>query len=100
MYFSVNNHYKELIMDLLKKLFPLSFKYTKDVANLIIGILIYIVIGAIGGVVLGLIGALAGILPIIGGLLGVVLGFIGSIIDLYAVAGIVIQILVFVKVLK
>ena len=32
-------------MDALKKIFPLSWKYTKDVANLIIGIIIYIVVG-------------------------------------------------------
>ena len=32
-------------MDALKKIFPLSWKYTKDVANLIIGIIVYIVVG-------------------------------------------------------
>ena len=34
-------------MDMLKKCFPLSFKYTDSVANLIIGILIYLVAGAV-----------------------------------------------------
>ena len=39
-------------MDALKKIFPLSWKYTKDVANLLIGIIIYIVVGIVAGVVI------------------------------------------------
>ena len=42
-----------IIMDMLKKFFPLSFKYTKDVPNLIIGILIQLVVGIIAGVLIG-----------------------------------------------
>ena len=34
-------------MEMLKKFFPLSFKYADTVANLIIGILIYLVAGAV-----------------------------------------------------
>lgn len=78
-------------MDVLKKLFPLSFK-AKDVASLIIYIIIYLVVGAIGGV---LIGVLAG-LPII----GIIFILIGSLIDIYVLAGIVIAILDYLKVLK
>ena len=81
-------------MDTLKSLFPLSFKYTKDVANLIIGILIYIVVGAIGGVLIGIVGGL----PI--AILGWAARIVGGLLDLYCVAGIVIQVLVFAKVLK
>ena len=55
-------------MDALKKFFPLSFKYTKDVANLIIGIIIYLVVGAVAGI---LIGVLA-LIPIIGQLLAAI----------------------------
>ena len=79
-------------MDMLKKCFPLSFKYTDSAANLIIGILIYLVAGAVAGAVIGL---LAGI-PII----GFVFGLIGSLLGIYVTAGIVIQVLVFCKVLK
>ncbi len=79
-------------MDALKKIFPLSFKYTKDVANLIIGILIYIVVGIIGGVLIGIVG----LIPFV----GIVLALVGGLLDLYVVAGIVIQVLVFCKVLK
>ena len=79
-------------MDALKKIFPLSFKYTKDVANLIIGILIYLVVGFIGGVAIGILAHL----PIV----NLVVGIVGGLLDLYCLAGIVIQVLVFAKVLK
>ena len=79
-------------MDTLKKFFPLSFKFAKDVANLIIGIIIYLVIGAVAPAILGILG----FLPIIGWILGIV----SSLVGIYCLAGIVIQILVFAKVLK
>ena len=41
-------------MDALKKFFPLSFKYTKDVSNLVIGILIQFVAIIIVGALIGL----------------------------------------------
>ena len=41
-------------MDMLKKFFPISFKYADTVANLIIGILIYLVGGAIAGTIAAL----------------------------------------------
>jgi len=79
-------------MDALKKIFPLSFKFAKDVANLIIGILIYVVIGAIAPAILGILG----FLPVIGWILGIV----SSLVGIYCLAGIIIQILVFAKVIK
>ena len=79
-------------MDILKKLFPISFNYASDLAQLIIGILIYIVGGAIAGTVIGF---LTGI-PLVGWLFGLV----GSLLGTYCFAGIVIQVLVFLKVLK
>ncbi len=87
-------------MDALKKLFPLSFKYTKDAANLVIGILIYIVIGIIAGALIWLAGMIIGWIPVVGALVGWVLRLVGSLIDVYVVAGIVIQVLVFAKVIK
>ena len=79
-------------MDALKKLFPLSFKYTKDVANLIIGILLYLVVGIVGGLVIGL----TLLIPIV----NLICGLVGALLDIYVLAGIVIQILVFAKVIK
>lgn len=79
-------------MDLLKKIFPLSFKYVKDVKDLIVGIILYVIGGAIGGVAL----AIVSIIPIIGWIFGA----LGGLIELYVVVGIVLQLLVFFKIIK
>lgn len=87
-------------METLKKIFPLSWKYTKDVANLIIGILIYLVVGIIAGVLIALSTLITGWIPVVGFIIGLVLGLASSLIGVYVLAGIVIQILVFAKVIK
>ena len=79
-------------MDTLKKLFPLSFKRTDSVGNLIVGILIYLVVGIIGGVAIGILAHI----PVVNWVVGIV----GALLDLYCVVGIVLQILAFCKVLK
>lgn len=86
-------------MDLLKKFFPLSWKYKSEVKDLIIGIIIYLVAGIIGGVILAIAGLFTGI-PVLGAILGILLRAIGALIDVYVVAGIVIEVLLFTKVLK
>ncbi len=83
-------------METLKKYFPLSFKRTDTVGNLIVGILIYLVVGIVAGALVALSSLIAGWIAIIGWLLGIV----GSLVDLYILAGIVIQILVFLNVIK
>ena len=80
-------------MDILKKYFPISFKFTGSVKDLIIGIVIYLVAGLIVSFLFGLVGK---ILPFLGWLLGI----IGGVFDLYCTVGIVLQVLVFAKVLK
>lgn len=85
-------------MDFLKKLFPLSFG-TKDVAALIIKILVYLVVAVIGGAILWLAGFIAGLIPVVGTIILWALGVVGTIIDIYAVAGIIITILNFCKVI-
>lgn len=79
-------------MELLKKLFPLSFKLSDTVANLVIGILIYVVGGAVIGAILGWLAAI----PII----GLVFSLVNTLFSIYCLAGIVIEALVFAKVLK
>lgn len=86
-------------MDILKKLYPHAFK-AKEVKDFIIALIIYIVIDAICGVVIGLAATILGGIPLIGGLLSAVLGALGGLVGLYAFIGIVLSILVFVKVLK
>ncbi len=87
-------------METLKKIFPLSFKRTDTVANLIIGILIYLVAGIIAAALIWLSTLIVGWIPLVGALIGWALGIIGSLVELYVLAGIVIQILVFAKVIK
>lgn len=79
-------------MNILKTLFPISFRFADSVANLIIGILIYLVGGAIAGAVIGFLS----VIPVI----GLIFSLVGSLLGIYSLAGIVIEVLVFVKVLK
>ena len=87
-------------MDVLKKIFPLSFKRTDSIANLVIGILIYVVVGIVAGAIITLSTFITAWIPVIGLLIAWALGVIGSLIGLYVLAGIIIQILVFAKIIK
>ena len=79
-------------MDILKKIFPLSFKFLDSVANLVIGVLIYLVVGILIGFAIKLLF----LIPIV----GLIFGIVGTLIDLYVLAGIVILFLAYFKVLK
>ena len=79
-------------MDILKKIFPLSFKLAGSVVDLIIGLLIYIA----GGSVLGALCGLLAHLPIVNLVAGIISGLIG----IYVVGGIVLLLLAYFKVLK
>ena len=78
-------------MDMLKKYFPFSFK-AKDVKDLVINIVIYLVVSIVGGWVLGLIGAI----PVI----GLIADLIGALLGLYCLVGIVLALLDHFKLLK
>jgi len=80
-------------MDILKKFFPISFKLADSVKNLIIGIVIYLLAGLVVSIALSMVGK---ILPF----LGLILGLVGGVIDLYCTVGIVLEVLVFAKILK
>ena len=86
-------------MDALKKFFPLSFG-AKEIKDLVIKIIIYIVAAAIGGAVIAIATAILAIIPLIGGLLAAVVGILGGLVGLYALLGIVILCLDYFKVLK
>ena len=79
-------------MNFLKTVFPISFKFTGSVSNLIIGIIIYVLVGIVGGVVI----ALASYLPFVGFLCWI----LGSLVDVYVVGGIVILFLSHFNVIK
>ena len=87
-------------MDILKKIFPLSFNKADSTSNLVIGIIIYLVIGIVAGAVIGLAGLITGWIPLVGALVGWVLRIVGAIVELYVVGGIVVLVLAFLKVLN
>ena len=76
----------------LKKYFPLSFRKKPKLKNLIIDCLLYLVAGIIAGAVIGICAKL----PII----NLVAGLAGALVELYVLAGIVIAILDYNKLLK
>ena len=87
-------------MVFLKKVFPLSFKKMSSAADLIVGILIYIVAAVVAGVAIWVATAIVGWIPAIGGLLAGIIGAVGGLIGLYSLVGIILQILVYCKVLN
>ena len=89
-------------MDILKKLFPLSWAKNKDITELVIKVIVYIVMAIIAGAVLWVAGMINAWLPgnFLGGLIGWILGLIGGIVELYTVAGIVFLFLVHFNVIK
>ena len=79
-------------MDILKKIFPMSFKFLNSVVDLIIGVLLHFIVACVLG---GLISILAAI-PVV----SLIVAILGGLLDLYVVAGIVILLLAYFKVLK
>lgn len=80
-------------MDYLKKFWPTAFKtQKKDVASLIIQILIFLVIGFVGGFAIGLLAKI----PVV----NIFTGIIGSLLGIYGIVGIVLCVLIYLDVLK
>ena len=65
-------------MDTLKKFFPLSFKYSNSSANLVIGIILYLVIGIVSGALAGLATVVTVLIPFVGLIIAWVLGLLVS----------------------
>ena len=78
-------------MSTIKTLFPFSFGAKKDLGALIINIVIYLVVGALAGIAIGILAKL----PII----GIIVGVLGGIVYLYVAVGIVLSILDYLKIL-
>lgn len=76
----------------MKNLFPLSFKWASSLVSMLIGVVIYIVVGAVAGLAIGFIGAM----PII----GIIAWVLGLAVDVYVVVGIIVLVLAYLKVVK
>lgn len=80
-------------MDILKQVWPHAFKVKeKDIAALIITLIIYVLVDIVCGVIIGLLVKI----PII----GILFSILGSVIGLYALVGIVLTILAFLKIVE
>ena len=75
-------------MELLKSIFPLSFKKKDGVISLLINILVQLIVGVIAGVCIALLSKFPAI------------GIVGGLIDLYVIVGIILSILHFAGILK
>ena len=84
----------------MKNYFPLSFKYSKGLLNMIIGIIIYVIIAAVAGALIWLAGAIGGWIPVVGTILGWVLKIVSIIVEIYVAVGIIILVLAFLKIVK
>lgn len=78
-------------MDMIKPYFPHAFKAT-DTNALVMALVIYIVILGICGLVIGLLSQI----PI----LGIIFSLVGAVVGIYGLAGTVLTLLVFFKVIK
>lgn len=78
-------------MEMLKKFFPNAFGATETKA-FIIALVIYVVIDVVCGAVIGLLARIP--------LVGIIFSLVGTVVGLYALVGIILSILVFVKVIK
>ena len=87
-------------MNVLKKIFPLSWNFTKSTANFVVGIIVHLLLGVIFSLVAGLAGFIVGWIPFVGDVLIWALGVIGSLIGIYSLVGLILLILVFCKVIK
>lgn len=79
-------------MELLKTVFPFSFQPKKDVAALVINILIYLAVGLVAGLLIGLLSKI--------NVLGLIVSLVGGLADLYVTAGVVLSVLDYMKILK
>lgn len=83
---------KEIIMDILKKLFPYSFRKKSNLTELVINLIVYIVVGAIIGAVIGI----TAIIPLV----GTIVGAIGGLVELYVGIGTLLTVLDYFKIIK
>jgi hypothetical protein len=80
------------LLNTLKKYFPYSFG-AKELKDLIIKIIVYVV----AGIVIGTVASVIGLIPLIGGIIGWI---VGTVANVYTTAGWIIAILDYLKVLK
>ena len=84
----------------MKKTFPLSFKYAKNLITFIIGIIIYLIIGAIAFALISLAGTIGAMIPIAGEIIILALKIVSAVVELYVLIGLILLILAFLRIIK
>ena len=80
-------------MDMLKKYWPTPFKVKeKDVNSFVVQLIIFVVVCAIAGAIIGLLAKIP--------LIGLIFALIGGLVELYGLIGVVLCILLFIGVIK
>ena len=80
-------------MDMLKKFWPTPFKVKeKDVNSFVVQLIIFVVVCAIAGAVIGILAKIP--------LIGLIFGIIGWLVELYGTIGIALCILLFCGIIK
>lgn len=87
-------------MDILKKIFPMSWVKAKDSNALVKGIILYIIGAVIAAAVVVISTTILTIIPIVGPILAWVIGTLGGFIGLYTLIGIILLLLSYFEVLK
>ena len=86
-------------MDILKKVWGYSFQKRSKVSELVIGVIVWLLIGLVISIGIWACSLLTGI-PVIGAILALALRIVGALIDLYVLVGIVLMFLDYFKVFK
>ena len=84
----------------MKNYFPLSFKYSKGLIDMLVGIIVYLIIAAIAGVLIWVAGMLIDWIPVAGEVLGLILKIVSIVVEAYVLVGIVLLVLAFLKIVK
>ena len=80
-------------MDMLKKFWPTPFKVKeKDVNSFVVQLIIFVIVCAVAGAIIGLLAKIP--------LIGLIFGIIGGLVELYGTIGVVLCILKFCGFLK
>lgn len=80
-------------MDMLKKYWPTPFKVKeKDVNSFVVQLIIFIVVCAIAGAIIGILAKIP--------LIGLIFALIGGLVELYGLIGVVLCILLFCGIIK
>ena len=84
----------------MKNLWKISFNHSKNIIDMIIGIIIYLIFGAIAGVLIWLAGAITGWIPLVGDVVSWALRIVGIIVEVWVVIGIILCILATLGIIK